>query len=77
MLSVTGSCVDELERCEPVGAYQLLHWAPVGKVGNALNAIICQRQLQNWLRVNNFQGVIFLSCHTCGIKMMVIEARLK
>lgn len=66
-MGVTGPCVDEFEGCEPLGAYQLLLWAPVGMVGNALNAVICQRQLQNWLRVNNFQGVIFLSCHTRGI----------
>lgn len=61
-LGVPGLCVAELERCEPglkhkgaavvfqmgpLGAYQLLHWSHVGVVGNALNATICQRELQN------------------------------
>lgn len=61
-MGVSGLCVDEFERCEPglkhrggtvvfhmgpIGEYQLLHQSPAGMVGNALNAIICQRQLQN------------------------------
>lgn len=67
---MSGVCVDGFERCEPglkqnlgtvlfqtgpIGAPQLLH-SCVGVVGNALNAMICQRQIAKLAESEQLSG---------------------